>query len=211
MTGSKKSQVKMSTEKAKVWLKPSQVEQLRDAAYRVGAPYLQQRNELLVQFIYDTGLRVGEAVQIKTEYLRDGNQKLYLPGSVQKEYPNEGESPDPATIGLSMDTPRLLTAYLTSRWKETEYLFPSRQSPSMTGESVRNVIRKLAEAADIRPYTVLGERGDPTDVTPHLLRHSVAWRMLNAEEGKTMSDVRNRLRHRSIQTTERIYDHIDEV
>lgn len=211
MTHSKNSQARGSTEKAKVWLKPGQVEQLRNAAYQVSARYLQQRNELLVQFIYDTGLRVGEAVRIETDYLRDGNQKLYLPGPVQKDYPLEGESPEPATIGLTMDTPRLLTAYLTSRWKDSDYLFPSRQSASISTEAVRNVIRQLAMTANISPFTVSGGRGAPTDVSPHSLRHSVAWRMLNAEEGKTMYDVRNRLRHRSIQTTERIYDHIAEI
>lgn len=211
MSDLENSQTRTHTEKAKVWLKPSQVEQLRNAAYRLGASYLQQRNELLVLFMYDTGLRVGETVQTKTDYLRDTNQKLYLPGHVQKAYPIEGESPDPATIGFMLDTPRLLTAYLTSRWKDSPYLFPSRQSPTMTEESVRNAIRKIADEADVRPYTVTGERGDPSAVTPHSLRHSVAWRMLNAEEGQSMYDVRNRLRHRSIQTTERIYDHIDEV
>jgi hypothetical protein len=32
--------------------------------------------------------------------------------------------------------------------------------------------------------------------------------MMNAEEGNTLYDVRNRLRHRSIQTTKRVYDHL---
>ena len=58
--------------------------------------------------------------------------------------------------------------------------------------------------------TVAG-RGDPEDVTPHTLRHSVAYRMLNVESDNTFYDVRNRLRHASIQTTERVYDHIDRV
>jgi integrase/recombinase XerC/integrase/recombinase XerD len=35
--------------------------------------------------------------------------------------------------------------------------------------------------------------------------------MMNAEEGNTLYDVRNRLRHRSIQTTERVYDHFEVV
>lgn len=81
----------------------------------------------------------------------------------------------------------------------------------MTTESVRNVLERLALEADIRPFTVTGERGEPSDVTPHALRHSVAYWILNIEDGNTMYDVRNRLRHRSIQTIERIYDHIDEV
>ena len=49
------------------------------------------------------------------------------------------------------------------------------------------------------------------DVTSHTLRHSVAYRMLNVEDGNTFYDVRNRLRHASLQTTERVYDHIDRV
>jgi integrase/recombinase XerC/integrase/recombinase XerD len=35
--------------------------------------------------------------------------------------------------------------------------------------------------------------------------------MMNHEEGNRLYDVRNRLRHRSIQTTERVYDHMREV
>jgi len=33
---------------------------------------------------------------------------------------------------------------------------------------------------------------------------------MNAEDGNTLYDVRNRLRHRSIQTTEQVYDHMIE-
>ena len=47
-------------------------------------------------------------------------------------------------------------------------------------------------------------------MTPYALRHGVAYRMMNEKEN-TLYDVRNRLRHRSIQTTERIYDHLLEV
>jgi integrase/recombinase XerC/integrase/recombinase XerD len=80
----------------------------------------------------------------------------------------------------------------------------------MTTESVRNVVREAAVGADVRPMTVTW-RGDPEDVRPHTLRHSVAYRMVNTEEDNTLYDVRNRLRHRSIQTTERVYDHINRV
>jgi integrase/recombinase XerC/integrase/recombinase XerD len=73
------------------------------------------------------------------------------------------------------------------------------------------MLHKVAETADVRPYLVDGSRGDARDVTPHALRHSVAYRMMNAEDENTLYDVRNRLRHRSIQTTERIYDHLIKV
>jgi integrase/recombinase XerC/integrase/recombinase XerD len=73
------------------------------------------------------------------------------------------------------------------------------------------MLHKVAQEAEIQPYKLDGSRGDASDVTPHTLRHSVAYRMMNAEDGNTMYDVRNRLRHRSIQTTEQVYDHINRV
>jgi len=195
---------------ASVWLKPEQIEQLRSACYSIGADYLQQRNEAIVALLADTGLRVGELVAVDVDYLRDDNTALYLPGDVQKDYPNDN-SPSPVTLELADDVSRLLSSYLTNRWKDSPALFPSRSSDRVTTQGVRNMLHKVAAEAEIRPYRVDGSRGTPDDVTPHTLRHSVAYRMMNAEEGNTMYDVRNRLRHRSIQTTEQVYDHINRV
>ena len=189
---------------------PDQVEALRSACYTTGAEYLQQRNEAIIAFMYDTGLRVGELVQINKTLLRNGNSELYLPTDIQKDYPNEN-SPPPVTLTLSKDTARLLSAYLNSRWKDPQALFPSRSSNRISEQGVRNMLHKVAEEAEVRPYKIDGTRGDASDVTPHALRHSVAYRMMNEEDENTLYDVRNRLRHRSIQTTERIYDHMLKV
>jgi|APHM01.1.fsa_nt_gi Phage integrase family. len=81
----------------------------------------------------------------------------------------------------------------------------------MTTEAVRQVIQSLADRAEVRPHTIAGRRGDPGDVTPHVLRHSVAYRLLHDEDAYRLYDVRNRLRHATIQTTERVYDHFDRV
>jgi len=196
--------------RAKVWLTPDQVDDLRSACYSTGADYLQQRNEAIIGLMYDTGLRVGELVAVDVDMLREGNSALYLPTDIQKDYPNDNE-PAPATLKLSADVTRLLSSYLNSRWKDSPALFPSRSSGRITTQGVRNAISKVAKEAGIDPYLVEGTRGDPSDVTPHALRHSVAYRMMNAEEGNTLYDVRNRLRHRSIQTTEQVYDHIIRV
>lgn len=189
---------------------PDQVEALRSACYTTGAEYLQQRNEAIIAFMYDTGLRVGELVQINKTLLRNGNSELYLPTDIQKDYPNEN-SPPPVTLTLSKDTARLLSAYLNSRWKDPQALFPSRSSNRISEQGVRNMLHKVAEEAEVRPYKIDGTRGNASDVTPHALRHSVAYRMMNEEDKNTLYDVRNRLRHRSIQTTERIYDHMLKV
>jgi len=196
--------------RAKVWLKPTQIEDLRSACYSTGADYLQQRNETIIAVLADTGLRVGELVDVDVGMLRDNNSALYLPSEIQKDYPNEN-SPPPATLELPDDVARLLSSYLTNRWKDSEALFPSRSSDRCTTQAIRDMLHKVAAEAEIKPYKINGTRGEFDDVTPHALRHSVAYRMMNAEESNTLYDVRNRLRHRSIQTTEQVYDHINRV
>lgn len=198
-----------SKEQATVWLKPPQVEAMRNAIVRDSRSVLKQRNDSLIQFLYDTGLRVGEAVQVDVEHLDLDEGVLGLPADLQKDYPTD-RSPTYTAIELAEETTRVLDQYLSSRWKNSAALFPSLQSERMTTEAVRGVVRQAVDAAEVRPHTVRG-RGEPTDVTPHTLRHSVAYRMLNHEDGNTLYDVRNRLRHSTIQTTEKVYDHFDRV
>jgi integrase/recombinase XerC/integrase/recombinase XerD len=193
-----------------VWLKPAQVDALRTAVYHCRPDYLQERDDTILTLMYDTGIRVGELVAVDVEYLREDNSVLYLPGHIQKQYPNDN-SPNASRLGLASDTTRTLTSYLSRRWKDTPALFPSRESDRITTEGVRSMLQRVAKEASIEPFRRDGSRGDPADVTPHALRHSVAYRMMNTEDGHTLYDVRNRLRHRSIQTTERVYDHIIEV
>jgi integrase/recombinase XerC/integrase/recombinase XerD len=196
-------------DKAQVWLKPEQVEEMRDATVAESANYLTGRNDALIVLLYDTGLRVGEAVQVEVEMLDLDEGVLMLPADVQKDYPNDN-SPEYTEIELAGETIRTLRQYLNSRWRDSPGLFPSRQSEYMTTESIRNVVRDAAVSARTCPYTVRG-RGSPNEVTPHVLRHSVAYRMLNREQGNTLYDVTKRLRHATILTTERVYSHFDRV
>jgi len=204
--------------RAKAWLKPRQVRDLRTAAQSDEfLPYLRDRNEAIVAMLYDTGLRVGELVQIDVDFLHLDDDPAYLaiPAHIQKDYPTD-RSPSYEEMNLAVDdstydTVSRLRSYLNNRWRDSEALFPSRQADRMTTESVRRVVRSLAEEADVRPQSIEGGAGDPEDVTPHTLRHSVAYRMLHEEDGYTLYDVRNRLRHATIKTTEERYDHFDRI
>ena len=195
--------------KAQVWLKPEQVERMRDATVKDSATYLAQRNDSLIATIADTGLRVAEAVALEVEMLDLDEGIIMLPADVQKDYPTE-RSPEYTEIELGGGTVRAFRTYLDNRWKDSPALFPSRQSNRMTTESVRNVVKDAAVSAEIHPYSVEG-RTTADRVTPHTLRHSVAYRMLNRENGNTLYDVTKRLRHATIQTTERVYSHFDRV
>lgn len=197
---------------ATVWLDPDQVDAMRTECYTAEfTSYLQARNDALIALAYGTGLRVGELVQVDVSMLRDGGSALYIPTGIQKDYPNSN-SPPPVTIDLDSDTTRTVNSFLSSRWKESEALFPSRKADRITEQGVRYVVSDAAAAAGVEPYLIDGSNGEPGDVTPHALRHSVAYRMLHVEDDEnTLYDVRNRLRHASIQTTERVYDHFKTV
>lgn len=200
-----------------VWLKPAQIDEMRKACYSDSVQTtVQARNDAILAVMYDSGLRPAEVCGLTTEMFHADEGVLRLPSSVQKDHPND-TSPPPATIELEQDewtrgTVSTLRQYLSGRWKDSMYLFPSLKRESMTTRSLRNVIKSTAIEASVQPHVGFGERGDPSDVHPHALRHSLAYRLLCArEDGTTLNDLKKRLRHRSIHTTEKHYEHFDSV
>jgi len=190
------------------WLKPEQVTQMRLAAHEASPDYLQSRDKLLLRALYQWGLRVSEAVALDTEMFDLADRALRLPSHIQKDYPTKG-SPPPATIDLSPEDVESVNDYLNSRWKDTDALFPARSSPRMSERAAQNVVKKLSVEADIRPHHH-GGRGEAEDVSPHSLRHSVAYRMIE-RENESLDAVQRRLRHATILTTQREYSHFDRV
>ena len=188
--------------RARTWLKPEQVDRLRDVCLTDAVPtYLQDRNEAIVALLYDAGLRAGEVCALDVDHLDVDAMTVYLPSRIQKG------SPPPATLELGGDTVRLLRRYLRDRWKDTDALFPTRSSDRLTTRSLQRLVEKLATEADVRPQVAGGGVGDPGDVTPHTLRHSVAYRIIQVDGGR-LEDVQLRLRHANRQTTDQIYSHL---
>jgi len=188
--------------RARTWLKPDQVEQLRDECLTDTCPtYLQDRDEAIITLAYDAGLRAGELAGLDVDHVDLDAGTVYLPTSIQKG------SPPPATLGLERDTVRTLRRYLRDRWKDTTALFPTRSSDRITTRSLRRLVEKLAVAADVEPQVAGGGTGEPDDVTPHTLRHSVAYRIIQVDGGR-LEDVQLRLRHANRRTTDRVYSHL---
>lgn len=190
------------TGRARTWLKPEQVEQLRDECLTDTCPtYLQDRDEAIITLAYDAGLRAGELAGLDVDHVDLDAGTIYLPTAIQKG------SPPPATLDLDRDTVRTLRRYLRDRWKDTTALFPTRSSDRITTRSLRRLVEKLALAAPVQPQVAGGGSGEPDDVTPHTLRHSVAYRIIQVDGGR-LEDVQLRLRHANRETTDRIYSHL---
>lgn len=196
-----------------------EVDPLRDAAHdrplRYGGdiPGRRERDELVVVLAIDLGLRANELRQLKESMFRLEDGEVALPGHVQKDYPREDITPGNVTMRLDpyghFNTVRLLKQYFRSPWyrqRDSDYVFPSRQAEVMSNQSIRNVVTDLAVHADVTVHRSDGEPADPEEIHPHAFRHSLANYML-ADSGTRLVEVRNRLRHRSITTTERVYDH----
>jgi integrase len=195
---------------ASTWLKPEQVEALLDAALDRWDGWLRTRNEAILSLLYDVGLRRAEVAALNVGWLDLDERTLWLPGEVQK-----GTAPD-ATLRLGawgFDATRPLRRWLDERDehvrdRDPDALFPTRRSGRISGRSVtRNVVKPAAVAAEVRPYVSGGGRGEPSDVTAHTLRHSVAYRVIVVEGGR-LEDVQRRLRHGTRETTDRVYGHI---
>lgn len=196
-----------SSDQAATWLQPDQVEALRTACYddRFRSTHW-QRNETIVTVLYDTGLSVSELVQLDVDHLDLDTGTIQVPATGQSQTQTPA-SPSSAILELDQEhtlgTGRLLTSYLHYREDNSAVLFPSRNGGRLTPKAIRDLVTKTAECTEIRPYTPTG-RGDPADISPQTLRHSTAWRLLT-DENRSLSEVRDRLRHTALTTTRSLY------
>lgn len=204
-----------------VWIRPEQFYELIKVAHNeteqwlpgrdepvTGWNHLNLRDELIIQVMYDTGIRVGELVQLNIDdlHLQAETPHIFLRPEIQRE-PSQGRPRSAARMTFDFqDTAQKLRIWKNSRWKDTEAVFPSQMGNRITRERVWQIVNELAIEADIEPYLENGGRGVPTDLHPHAFRHSIAYRYLVVGDG-TIEDVKIRLRHRSLQVTEQYYEH----
>lgn len=201
------------------FIKEEQAKRMLNAVYEQGHDRnplgMKLRNKAIISLLYDTGLRIKELTQLTPSMLRLEDQELFIPSHIQKQPPNKKQAKAVyITLGESeLNVLDILRNYTNSEWynrHEDGYLFPTRQSPRMKPKSVNKMLRNTAETGNIEPYCTDGTRAEPQGLTSHVFRHSVGNWMLK-DENRRLIDVRNRLRHSSINTTERIYEHFRRV
>ena len=139
------------------------------------------RNCLLV--MYSCGLRLGEAVKIQVSHIDKPTSILTITG----KYNRQRIVPIPPTTLKA-----LRDLWKTHRNKQ--YIFPNRYGKTHVSDcSVRVAFNDARFSAGMK------------DITPHVLRHSFATRLL--EQGVDIRVVQMLLGHASIRSTE-VYTHL---
>lgn len=150
---------------------------------------LGQRDRLILEMLYATGLRVGELVNIKISDINLADRKILVVGKGNKE----------REVTYGDYCHEILLLYLNDGYqmlnKNNElYLFLNNNGIKITERGVRYILDKIIKVTSLNK-----------SISPHVLRHSFATHLLN--EGCDLLTVQKLLGHESISATQ-IYTHV---
>ena len=172
------------------FLSEEDVTRLLDTAYRSGTNE-GQRDAVIMELLYATGLRVGELVSLNMQDVDLSESYIRCMGKGSKErivhlYPKALEE-------LKRYFKEARMALLGHRRAEPA-LFVNHRGERLTRQWVWTILKTYAQKAGISQ-----------NITPHTLRHSFATHLL--QNGASLRHVQELLGHSSISTTQ-VYTHL---
>lgn len=148
---------------------------------------LGQRDRLLLEMLYATGVRVSELVNIKVSDINGEEIRVLGKGNKERivEFGDYAES----ILELYLNE-----GYKSLNVKKSEYLFLNNRGGKLTTRGVRYILDNIINKTTI-----------DKKISPHMLRHTFATHLLN--EGCDLLTVQELLGHESLTATS-IYTHI---
>lgn len=150
---------------------------------------LGQRDRLILEMLYATGVRVGELVSIKVSDINFSNRSILVLGKGNKErlVPYGDYCEEILKLYLK-------DAYLSLNVHNSSYLFLNARGGKLTERGVRYLLEEIIKKTSVQK-----------NISPHMIRHSFATHLLN--QGCDLITVQKLLGHESIKATQ-IYTHI---
>lgn len=148
-----------------------------------------QRDQLLLELLYATGVRVGELVEIHLADIHLENETIQVLGKGNKE----------RIVSFGDYAKDALERYLRDGRNKllkdkTDYLFLNHLGKPLTTRGVRYILNEMIKKTSLNKK-----------ISPHMIRHSFATHLLN--EGCDLFTVQQLLGHASVKATQ-IYTHI---
>lgn len=150
---------------------------------------LGQRDRLILEMLYATGVRVGELVNVKIEDIDESSRTILILGKGNKErYVTYG---DYCSEILDL---YLKEGYAKLNINNSPYLFLNSKGGRISDRGIRYILDQIIKKTSIKK-----------NISPHMIRHSFATHLLNA--GADLLSVQKLLGHESIKATQ-IYTHV---
>ena len=168
------------------FLTQAQIEEALETISTDPKDFLAVRNRLIIETIYQTGLRRAEVASLETQQVDLKSMSLRVVGKGRKE----------RIVPFGEALKKQMDAYLTLKKRkvgQSRYFFVTLKCRPLSGADVYQVVHKALDAVPGLP-----RRG------AHTLRHSFATEMLNA--GAPITSIKELLGHSNLDTTTR-YTH----
>lgn len=153
---------------------------------------LGQRNRLILELLYATGIRVGELVNIKLSDIDLNRKEIRILGKGNKERIDLFGEYCLDYINLFINDGR--AKIINKNNSSCDYLIINNRGNKITTRAVEQIINDIVKKASIKKH-----------VSPHMLRHSFATHLLN--NGCDILTVKELLGHESLESTQ-IYTHV---
>lgn len=150
---------------------------------------LGQRDRLILEMLYATGVRVGELVSIKVSDINFSSRTILILGKGNKEriVPYGDYCEEILKLYLK-------DGYLSLNNQNSPYLFLNARGGKLTERGVRYLLEEIIKKTSVQK-----------NISPHMIRHSFATHLLN--QGCDLMTVQKLLGHESIKATQ-IYTHV---
>jgi len=148
-----------------------------------------EREKAIYKVMENTGCRIGELVKIRLEDINMEAKEIEI---------IHGKGDKQRTVYFDARTKIDIENYLRTRNDDSEMLFVTSEGvPFNSTHSVRSDFNAIVKRAGIK-----------RKITPHLMRHTFVSRML--ESGTDINIVAKIVGHSSIETTNKVYAHVQQ-
>ncbi len=153
---------------------------------------LGQRDSLILEVLYASGIRVSELVNVKISDINFEKKEIRILGKGKKERIAEFGDYCLEAMELFINDGR--RKILNKHNKNSEYLIINEKGNQITTRGIALILDKLVKKAALKKH-----------VSPHMIRHTFATHLLN--EGCDLLTVKELLGHESLESTA-IYTHV---